>query len=48
MPDWLNYAPEHFLHWRFWQQFRLVEAVPPSSGSIFGLAEYLASLALFL
>lgn len=38
----------HFLHWRFWQQFRLVEAIPPSSGSIFGLAEYLASLALFL
>jgi hypothetical protein len=48
MPDWLNYILEHFFHWRFWQQFRLIEAVPPSSGSIFGLAEYLASLALFL
>jgi len=36
------------LDWPVWEQFRLVRAHPSPSGSIFGLAEYLASLALFL
>jgi hypothetical protein len=34
--------------WPIWEQFRLVQASPAPSGSVFGLAEYLASLALFL
>jgi len=34
--------------WNLWEQFRFVQASPPETGSIFGLAEYLASLALFL
>jgi hypothetical protein len=34
--------------WPIWEQFRLIQATPAPSGSIFGLAEYLASLALFL
>lgn len=32
----------------FWNEFSIVHAKPPPSRSIFGLAEYLASLALFL
>lgn len=36
------------LEWPIWEQFRLVHAHSPALGSIFGLAEYLASLALFL
>jgi hypothetical protein len=44
----LDFILQHFLHWRFWQQFRLTEAVPASSGSPFEFAQYLASLALFM
>jgi hypothetical protein len=34
--------------WLLWQQFRLVVTCPPPTENIFGLGEYLASLALFL
>jgi hypothetical protein len=39
---------QHIADWPVWEQFRFSRAQVPSSGSIFGLAEYLASLALFL
>ena len=44
----VNDIVQHLLHWRFWQQFRLVDAMPASSGSVFEFAQYLASLALFM
>lgn len=48
MIEYLYQLIQRILEWPVWEQFRLVQAHTPASGSIFGLAEYLASLALFL
>ena len=48
MIEFLSSAFYTIIDWPIWQQFRLIQAEPPSTGSIFGFAEYLASLALFL
>jgi hypothetical protein len=39
---------QRILEWSSWQRFQIVRSTPSASGSIFGLAEYLASLALLL
>lgn len=36
------------IDWPFWQNFALIPAKIPNTGSIFGFAEYIASLALLL
>jgi hypothetical protein len=48
MTDDLYSVFDQLSNWPIWQQFRLIQAKPPATGSIFGFAEYLASLALFL
>lgn len=55
MPDLIQYVIQYvgqlfqrILEWSVSEQLQLIQANPPSSGSIFGLGEYLASLALFL
>lgn len=46
--DWLHFAWTHLAAWPIWAQFRLEPSKWPTSGNVFGLAEYIAALALLL
>ena len=48
LTEYLQKISDRITEWSVWQNFRLITSEVPTSGSIFGFAEYLSALALFL